>query len=123
MAIDVKVPSVGESITEARIAKWLKPDGAAVAMDEPIVELATDKAPQDIPAPSAGVLAIRVKEGEVVKIGTVVAAIDPNGNATVLASGVRKPPVESSDSSRVPQGADAPRSPKVSPAARQIAAD
>ena len=121
MAIEVKVPAVGESITEGRIAKWLKPDGAAVAMDEPIFELETDKATQDIPAPAAGVISIKVKEGDVVKIGTVVAAIDPNGKAT--ASGGRKAPVELPETSQVQQGTDAPRSTKVSPAARQIAAE
>ncbi len=82
MAIDVTVPAVGESVSEGRIAKWLKPDGSAVAVDEPLFELETDKASQEITAQSAGVLSIKVKEGEVVKIGAVVAAIDPNGKAS-----------------------------------------
>ena len=86
MAIDVTVPSVGESVTEGRIARWLKADGAAVAADEPLFELETDKASQEIPAPAAGVLKIRVKEGEAVRIGAIVANIEPDGKPTAKAS-------------------------------------
>ena len=64
MAVDVKVQSVGESITEGRLARWLKPDGAAVQADEMIVELETDKASQELAAPAAGILKILVKEGD-----------------------------------------------------------
>src|SRR5262245_49526282 len=123
MAIEVTVPSVGESVTEGRIARWLKPDGAAVAADEPLFELETDKASQEIPAPAAGVLKIRVKEGEAVRIGAVVASIESDGKATARASGGREAPVVPATSPTVQQGADAPRSPKFSPAAKQVAAD
>jgi 2-oxoglutarate dehydrogenase E2 component (dihydrolipoamide succinyltransferase) len=78
----VKVPSPGESVTEGRIAKWYKPDGAAVKVDEPLFELESDKAAQTVAAPVAGVLRIKVKEGEVVPIGAVVAEIDPAGTPT-----------------------------------------
>src|SRR5439155_7927012 len=93
----------------------LKPDGSAVAVDEPLFELETDKATQDIPAPAAGVVSIKVKEGEVVKVGAVVASIEPDGKAAVPAA---KPEAKK-------PSADGPPStePKVSPAARQIAAD
>jgi 2-oxoglutarate dehydrogenase E2 component (dihydrolipoamide succinyltransferase) len=81
MAIEVKVPSVGESVTEGRIAHWLKKDGESVKTDEPLFELESDKAAQEIAAPAAGVLTTLVPEGEIVKIGQVVATVDPSGVA------------------------------------------
>ncbi|CAN5608604.1 2-oxoglutarate dehydrogenase complex dihydrolipoyllysine-residue succinyltransferase [soil metagenome] len=82
MAIEVKVPSVGESVTEGRIARWMKKDGESVKADEPLFELESDKAAQEIAAPAAGVLKLLVAEGEMVKIGQVVATVDPAGVAT-----------------------------------------
>ncbi len=79
MAIEVKVPSVGESVSEGRIARWMKKDGEAVKADEPLFELETDKAAQEIVAPAAGVLRIRAKEGDTVQVGAVVGEIDPAG--------------------------------------------
>src|SRR5260370_15738427 len=81
MAVEIKIPSVGESITEGTIGRWLKPDGAAVQANEPVLEVETDKATQEIVAPAAGTLSIAVKEGEKVSIGTVVGHIDPAGKA------------------------------------------
>src|SRR5688500_1675782 len=75
----VKVPSPGESVSEGRIAKWYAADGAAVKVDDPLFELESDKAAQTVTAQTAGVLKIKVKEGEVVPIGAVVAEIDPAG--------------------------------------------
>ena len=57
MSIEIKVPTLGESVSEATIAKWLKAVGDAVKADEPLVELETDKVTVEVPAPSAGVLA------------------------------------------------------------------
>jgi 2-oxoglutarate dehydrogenase E2 component (dihydrolipoamide succinyltransferase) len=79
MAIEIKVPSVGESVTEGRIARWLKPDGAAVQRDEPVCELETDKATAEVPAPAAGVLKHAAKEGDTVSIGAVIGSVDPAG--------------------------------------------
>ena len=79
MSIDLKVPSVGEAVVEARIARWLKTDGQSVKVDEPLIELETDKASVEVAAPSAGVLKILVPEGTTVKIGETVATIDPAG--------------------------------------------
>ncbi len=74
--VEVVVPAVGESVTEGTIAKWLKQVGDAVAVDEPLVELETDKASVEIPSTVAGALAeIRVAEGEDVEVGTVIAMI------------------------------------------------
>ncbi|MCH7643761.1 MAG: 2-oxoglutarate dehydrogenase complex dihydrolipoyllysine-residue succinyltransferase [Myxococcales bacterium] len=77
MGIDIVVPALGESITEATIAAWLKEPGDAVGVDEPLVELETDKANLEICAPKAGVLAeIRVAAGEDVEVGAVIGRID-----------------------------------------------
>ena len=56
MSIEIRVPALGESVTEATIAKWLKAEGEAVSVDEPLVELETDKVSVEVPAPQAGVL-------------------------------------------------------------------
>jgi 2-oxoglutarate dehydrogenase E2 component (dihydrolipoamide succinyltransferase) len=89
MPIDIKVPSVGESIAEGSIARWLKKDGAHVAVDEPLFELETEKATQDVPAPAAGILHITIGEGKTVAIGAVVGSIEPS--AASLATAPAKP--------------------------------
>src|SRR5258706_198007 len=75
MAQQVKVPTVGESITEVTIANWLKKDGEAVKMDEVIAELESEKATFELTAPQAGILKISKQQGEVVPIGTVICEI------------------------------------------------
>lgn len=76
MALEMKIPAVGESITEVTIAQWLKADGDYVERDEILVELETDKATQEFPAEASGVLSIKVAEGETVEIGALIATID-----------------------------------------------
>jgi 2-oxoglutarate dehydrogenase E2 component (dihydrolipoamide succinyltransferase) len=76
MAQQVKVPTVGESITEVTIANWLKQDGESVEMDEVIAELESDKATFELTAPNAGVLKIKKQAGETVPIGEVISEID-----------------------------------------------
>lgn len=76
---DVKVPAVGESITEVTIASWLKKDGDVVKMDEAVCSIESDKATLEISAPSAGVLKIIVEEGTTVKIGDKIAEISEGG--------------------------------------------
>jgi 2-oxoglutarate dehydrogenase E2 component (dihydrolipoamide succinyltransferase) len=76
MAIEIKVPDLGESITEATVAKWLKRPGETVAADEPVAELETDKVTIEVPTPSAGTLAeILAEEGANVAVGAVLARI------------------------------------------------
>ncbi|HEY1683832.1 MAG TPA: 2-oxoglutarate dehydrogenase complex dihydrolipoyllysine-residue succinyltransferase [Tepidisphaeraceae bacterium] len=87
MAIQVQVPSMGESVTQALLVKWHKKDGDAVAIDEPLCELETDKANVDVPAPSAGIVHHVKEEGQTVGIGEVVARIDDNGKAAPVAKG------------------------------------
>lgn len=75
--VEIVVPPLGESISEATLNRWLKPDGAMVHGDEPVAELGTDKATQEIPAPTTGRLSHRVRAGEVLRVGMVIATIDP----------------------------------------------
>src|SRR5262245_20042057 len=79
MAVEIKVPSAGESVTEGRLARWLKPDGSAVQRDDPVCELETDKASIEVVAPAAGVLKHLAKEGDTVAVGSVIGSIDPAG--------------------------------------------
>ncbi|MCA1785811.1 MAG: E3 binding domain-containing protein, partial [Desulfobacteraceae bacterium] len=76
MSRDVKVPSVGESVTEALLVQWLKNDGDQVKTDEPLFVIETDKVTLEVTADTDGELKIKVKEGETVSIGTVVAVIE-----------------------------------------------
>src|SRR3954468_20987444 len=82
MATDVEVPALGESITEGTLANWLKKPGEAVAADEPIAELETDKVSVEVPSPVAGVLTQPlVQAGDTVAVGAVIARIDQNATA------------------------------------------
>src|SRR3546814_17853719 len=82
MAIEVKVPVLGESITEATVGQWLKKPGEAVAADEPIVSLETDKVAVDVPSPVAGVMGdLVVTEGDTVEVGALLAYIEEGGGA------------------------------------------
>jgi 2-oxoglutarate dehydrogenase E2 component (dihydrolipoamide succinyltransferase) len=80
--VDVKVPSVGESISEVTIAAWLKKDGDYVKLDEAICSIESDKATLEIAAPKAGKLRILTKEGETVAIGTKIADVDETASAS-----------------------------------------
>ncbi|WP_454886990.1 2-oxoglutarate dehydrogenase complex dihydrolipoyllysine-residue succinyltransferase [Sphingomonas oryzagri] len=87
MTTDVKVPTLGESITEATLGQWLKKPGEAVAVDEPIASLETDKVAIEVPAPVAGVIgALVVKEGDTVEVGALLATIEEGGAAAAPAA-------------------------------------
>ena len=76
MSEKIVVPTLGESVTEATVAKWLKNEGDKVSSDEPLVELETDKVNVEVPSPSNGVLdSISVKEGETVNVGALLGSI------------------------------------------------
>jgi 2-oxoglutarate dehydrogenase E2 component (dihydrolipoamide succinyltransferase) len=86
MATEIRVPTLGESVTEATIGKWFKAAGDPIAMDEPLVELETDKVTIEVPAPSAGTLAeIAVKEGETVEVGALLGSIEAGGGKAARA--------------------------------------
>ena len=77
MSEKITVPTLGESVTEATVSKWLKSQGDKVVADEPIVELETDKVNVEVPAPSNGILgSIAVKEGETVNVGSLLGIIN-----------------------------------------------
>ena len=82
MTIEIKVPALGESVTEATVGQWFKKPGEAVKADEPLVELETDKVTVEVPAPAAGVLAdIKVAQGTTVAVGCVLGSINEGAGA------------------------------------------
>ena len=101
MSTEIKVPTLGESVTTATVARWIKQAGQAVAADEPLVELETDKVTVEVNAPAAGVLSsISVPEGTEVDVGAILGLIDAAGAAAAPApkpaaspqAGVNAPP-------------------------------
>jgi 2-oxoglutarate dehydrogenase E2 component (dihydrolipoamide succinyltransferase) len=92
MSIELRIPEVGESVHEVQIGRWLKREGDIVALDENLVELETDKASMELPAPAAGVLGqILKKEGEMVVVGDVIGYLE-NGDAKVKPAEPPAPP-------------------------------
>ena len=86
MSTEVKVPVLGESITEATLGQWLKKPGEAVAIDEPIASLETDKVAIEVPSPVAGIMgAYAVEEGATVNVGAVIGSIDAGNSASASA--------------------------------------
>ncbi|WP_055046778.1 2-oxoglutarate dehydrogenase complex dihydrolipoyllysine-residue succinyltransferase [Devosia sp. A16] len=112
MATDIRVPTLGESVTEATIGQWFKKVGDAVAADEPVVELETDKVTIEVPAPAAGVLeTITANPGDTVNVGALIGAIAAAGSSVAAAApaGAAKP-VE------IPQPAAVAAEPATKPA-------
>ncbi len=107
MATDVNVPTLGESITEATVGQWLKAPGDAVALDEPIVSLETDKVAVEVNAPVAGTLAEQlVKEGDTVAVGALIARIgEAASNASTPAQAGAEPQAEVAGAPVNPAGA------------------
>ncbi|GAA4040639.1 2-oxoglutarate dehydrogenase complex dihydrolipoyllysine-residue succinyltransferase [Parerythrobacter jejuensis] len=90
MATEIQVPQLGESVTEGTIAEWLKQPGDAVAVDEPIVSLETDKVAVDVPSPVAGVISeLKAEVGDTVEVGAVIASVEEG--ATGAATGGEEP--------------------------------
>src|SRR5437868_10618264 len=89
---EIRVPTLGESVTEATIGRWFKQPGDAVAADEPVVELETDKVTVEVPAPASGVLAeILAKDGETVAPGALLGQIQEGGVPAKAAPAAAKP--------------------------------
>jgi 2-oxoglutarate dehydrogenase E2 component (dihydrolipoamide succinyltransferase) len=119
MATEIRVPALGESITEATVGKWFKKAGDTVAADEPLVELETEKVTVEVPAPASGVLsAIMVKEGDTVAVGTVLGSI---GESEGVATAAPAAKTETAAPQPAPKPTPAPAKPpeprKVEPAA------
>ncbi len=93
MSTEVKVPVLGESISEATLGQWLKKPGEAVALDEPIASLETDKVAVEVGAPAAGIMgAYAVQEGDTVNVGAVIASIEAGSGATAPAAAASAAP-------------------------------
>jgi 2-oxoglutarate dehydrogenase E2 component (dihydrolipoamide succinyltransferase) len=142
MPIDIKVPSVGESVSEGTLVRWLKKDGDTVQVDDPIFELETEKATSEIPAPATGRLSIAVPEGSTVPIGATVGHITepslvefvpeaPAANPRPLKTPVAEdrsqpvvsqlpPSAQAGEDGRQPAAKEDGRAP-LSPAARRLA--
>jgi 2-oxoglutarate dehydrogenase E2 component (dihydrolipoamide succinyltransferase) len=131
MAMEIKIPSLGESISEGTVARWLKKDGDTVRAEEPVLELETEKATAEIAAPASGVLRISVPEGQTVPVGSVVGRIEETSTAVPSApsrstkpDGVAKATAPTSPSGREPKAKEAPAAAPekiLSPAARHLA--
>ncbi len=92
MATEIRVPTLGESVTEATVGKWFKKAGDAIAADEPLLELETDKVTVEVPAPAAGVLSeITAQEGETVGLGALLGTIGEGSGAKPAAKAETKP--------------------------------
>jgi len=118
---EIRVPTLGESVTEATIGKWFKKPGDAVAVDEPLVELETDKVTIEVPAPAAGVLGdIAAKEGDTVAVGAVLGRIKEGaGAAPAKAAAQPAPPSAAPAPPKPAAAAPAPLAPSV----RKLAAE
>jgi 2-oxoglutarate dehydrogenase E2 component (dihydrolipoamide succinyltransferase) len=130
MPFDVRIPTLGESITEGVIVRWIKQDGDTVVVDEPLLELETDKASVEIPAERAGVLRILKAEGETVQVGEVVAHIEegkgkaaetvPPVSATAPAKAAAEEAEEGRPAQPQAEPPPAPPSQVLSPAVRRL---
>jgi 2-oxoglutarate dehydrogenase E2 component (dihydrolipoamide succinyltransferase) len=125
---EIKVPTLGESVTEATVSRWLKKQGDAIAVDDPIVELETDKVTLEVNATSAGTLTeITAKEGDTVGVGATLGVIGDGGAAAKPAAAASAPakaaPAPTPAPAAAPAAAAAPAggAPQSGPAARKIA--
>src|SRR5262249_54440737 len=121
MAIEIVVPALGESVTEATVGQWFKKPGDAVKADEPLVELETDKVTVEVPAPAAGVLGdIKVAQGATVAIGSVLGSIEEAAaSPRPKPRGEARPPAAQSPARAPPARPQPPA--KSAPAARPAA--
>src|SRR5246127_1465664 len=126
---EIRVPALGESVTEATIGKWFKQPGEAVAVDEPLVELETDKVTIEVPAPAAGVLSnVAVKDGDTVAVGALLgeikegagaASAKPSAEAAAQPAAPPKPPSAPPQPAAKAPPAETPQAPSV----RRLAAE
>ena len=105
---DITMPQLGETVTEGTITKWFKKVGDAVAVDEPLFEVSTDKVDTEVPSPTAGFIAeIKVNEGDTVDVGAVIAVISAEAGAAAPAPAPAEAPP--------PAAAPAPAAPPAPP--------
>lgn len=127
MALEMKVPSPGESITEVEIARWLVEDGDYVEKDQAVAEVDSDKATLELPAEESGVITLKAKEGDVVKVGAVVCLIDtkakkPAGAASKVEAAPVKEAIVEKKAEVVPNPMPATADVKATPVAKEMIA-
>lgn len=127
MSTEVKVPTLGESVTEATIGEWLKKPGEAVALDEPIASLETDKVAVEVPSPVAGVMGQQLAAvGDTVNVGATIATVEAGGATAAPAAAAPAPAAKAEAAAPAPAATAAPASDGVdtvttmSPAVRRL---
>ncbi|MBW7972820.1 2-oxoglutarate dehydrogenase complex dihydrolipoyllysine-residue succinyltransferase [Bradyrhizobium sp. BR 10289] len=125
---EIRVPTLGESVTEATIGRWFKKAGDAVAVDEPLVELETDKVTIEVPAPSAGTLSeIIAADGATVAVGALLGQITDGAGAAKPAAAPAKPAAAPAPAAAAPAPAPAAKAPPadapLAPSVRKISAE
>ncbi|MEH6951572.1 2-oxoglutarate dehydrogenase complex dihydrolipoyllysine-residue succinyltransferase [Nitrobacter sp. NHB1] len=121
--IEIRVPTLGESVTEATIGKWFKKPGDAVAVDEPLVELETDKVTIEVPAPSAGTLGeIVARDGETVAVGALLGQIS-EGAAPAKAAAPAAQPAVTAPASPAPAQKSPPSDAPLAPSVRKLSTE
>jgi len=121
---DIRVPTLGESVTEATVGKWFKQPGEAVAVDEPLVELETDKVTLEVPAPAAGVLSeIAVKNGETVAVGALLGQISDGAGAAAAKPAAAPAPAAPKPAEAPKAAAPAASAMPMPPSVRKMAAE
>ena len=119
MAVDITIPSPGESITEVSLSGWLKDDGSYVEKDELLAEIESDKATLELRAPASGTLMIVTKKGDGIKVGAVVASID----ATSAKPAGAPPAKQVASGTTTPAATAASDSVRASSVAKKVAAE
>src|SRR4051794_28513684 len=116
MAVSVTMPRLGESVTEGTVTRWLKQEGERVEMDEPLLEVSTDKVDTEIPSPAAGIVtSIKVQEDETVEVGVELAIIS-DGDAPAAAPAA--PAQEAAPAPPAPAAPPAAEEPEIAPTAQ-----
>ena len=124
MAVEIKVPTLGESVTEATVSKWLKARGAAVKVDEPLVELETDKVSVEVNAPASGVLdEVLVEEGADVAVGTLLGRIAEGAEAAAAPAAAKAPDLAQRPEEKVQGEGSGPPSVESAAANAELAGD
>src|SRR5262245_26086473 len=123
MTIELKIPEVGESITEVEIGGWLKSTGQQVRKDEPVVTLESEKATVELPAPDSGTLSRVLKDkGQVAKVGEVIGYLEKNGEPA-SPTAEKKPPEKSAATKEPPPKQSSPETGRVMPSAKRALAE
>ncbi|MCC0055580.1 MAG: 2-oxoglutarate dehydrogenase complex dihydrolipoyllysine-residue succinyltransferase [Rhodobiaceae bacterium] len=121
MATEIRVPTLGESVTEATVGQWFKKPGEVVSQDEPLVELETDKVTVEVPAPASGTLAeILVAEGETVEVGALLGQLQAGGAAKVAAKETKAEARPAEKKAEAPKAAAGATSMPAAPSAARM---